>query len=149
MFFPPRFVRSSATSGRPDWVPWPATPGLGRLHGRVITAPGGLPPRRRSSILHVTVVSANTAVPHGSGSPEGLPKRSRGQLLLYGESQNPCEAPAGTECNPGGYYHIIWRTCGGICARSRPGCQAWWLLGAVVGRVEESHSVSEVSKHPP
>lgn len=117
LLFPPRLVRTAASPGRSDRIPGPAAPGLGGLR---VFDPPKLPPRRHS-LLHVTVLSAHATVSHVSATHEALPQLDRSQLF-DSQSQNPCKAPAGTECNPGGYYHITW---GGASGRD-----AWGRLAS-------------------
>lgn len=83
LFFPTWLVRPSTSSGRSDRVPGPAASSLLGFGYGVIHSPE-LPARGRS-LLHVTVLSAHTAVPHGSAGREAGPKLHRLQLF-YGQS---------------------------------------------------------------
>lgn len=118
LFFPTWLVRASTSPGWSNRVPGPAASGLWGIRHRVIHSPEL--PARGWSLLHVTVLSAHAAVPHGSAGREAGPKLQ----LFYGESQNPHEAPAGTECNPGDYYHIIGRTLKGVSVRVEETCRS-------------------------
>lgn len=118
LLLPSWLVGSSPSPWRPDRIPWSTAPGLSSIdtYARTVIHPPSLSPGRPCwpmlVVLQVTVLPAHTAVTHGSSAwdhtGKGLPEWRKG---VWGgkEEQNPCKAPAGTESDPGGYYHIIWR----------------------------------------
>lgn len=143
LFFPPWLVRAPASPGRSDRIPGTNTPrlrGFGVLHSPEL-------PARRCRVVHVAVLSAYAAVPHGAAAHQALPRLDRTQLF-YSQMQNPCEAPAGTESNPGGYYHIIEMTRGdasgqGVC---RPSC---YPEPSASEQKEATEFRAAFNKHPP
>lgn len=83
LFFPTWLVRSSTSPGWSNGVPGTAASGLWGIRHRVIHSPEL--PARGWSLLHITVLSAHAAVPHGSTGWEAGPKLHWLQLF-YGES---------------------------------------------------------------
>lgn len=118
LLFPSRLMRPSTSTRWPDRVPGPTAPSLCGVSTHTCTVIH--PPSLSSGcsrwtmmlVLQVTIFSTYAAITHGSrvGDQTGkcFPEWMKG---LWGreEEQNLYKAPAGTESNPGGYYHIIWR----------------------------------------
>lgn len=118
LLFPSWLMGPSPSPRRPDRVPGPTAPSLSSINTyacTVIHPPGLSSGCSRWSmlvVLQVTIFSTYTAVTHGSNAGDqtgkAFPEWTKG---IWGgeEEQNLYKAPAGTESDPGGYYHIIWR----------------------------------------
>jgi len=108
----------SPSAWRPDRVPGSTAPrlsGISAYAWTVVHPPSlspGCPRRPVVMIFQVTILPAHTAITHGSSAGDhtgkGLPEWREGAIGGK-EEQNPCEAPASTKSDPGGYYHTIWR----------------------------------------
>ncbi len=124
LLLPSWLMGPSPSAWRPDRIPGSTAPSLYSINTCTCTVihpsslSSGRPRWPMVMVFQITILPTYTAVTHGSSagdhSGKGLPELRKG---VWGgkDEQNLCKAPAGTESDPDGYYHIIWRSWfGGI-----------------------------------
>lgn len=118
LLFPSWLMGPSSSAWWPYRVPRSTAPSLSSINtytGTMINTPSlssSGPWWSMVMVLQVTIFTAHTAVTHvssaGDHTGKCLPEWRKG--VWWGKAkQNLCKVPAGTESDPGGYYHIIWR----------------------------------------